>query len=79
MIVSDFLKGTARGYGIDEEEPFSCSHVLFSHCPDCVFFEVRHTAPDKREARSSPVFLLSGCVQHIEQRDFVVNNALLSV
>lgn len=54
----DFLEALTGCDGVNEQEAFSCPHILFSH---------------------GGIFFLSGSIENIQQRNLVIDNALLAV
>ena len=79
---ADLLEAVARGDRVDGEEALACAHVLLAHCPAAQHHTVyvSELCNGQNAVRAcAPVLLLPGGIEHVEQRDLVVDHALLAV
>jgi len=73
----DFLERIARGDRVHQEEALSGAHVLLPH-------GTNHASSVRRldhiqKNKNTPIFLLSGRVEDIKQRYFLIDDTLLAV
>jgi hypothetical protein len=74
MESTNFLERIAGGDRVNQEEAFASAHVLLPHS----------SVGSERQGLSaaeyySPIFLLTGGVEDVEQCDFFIDDALLAV
>lgn len=77
MESADFLERVARSDGVDQEEALSRTHVLLTH--GTARNAWLWTRTSKAGRKHVPVFLLAGGIQDVEERNLIVDHALLTV
>lgn len=76
----DFVERVARGNRVNKKEALSRPHVLLAHCPapptSHQYNRMRRWEERRKNAR---VFLLSSGIQYVQQRNLLIDHALLAV
>ena len=75
MECANFLERVPRGYGIYQQETFSCSHVLLAHGPAKYTFK---TVQGKQK-KNLRVFFLTSSIKDVQESYLIVDDALFTV